>query len=29
MEFLMFMFNIVVAVVIGSLIFYLIEKIGK
>ena len=27
MEFLMFMFNVVVAVVVGSLIFYLIERI--
>ena len=29
MEFLYFTFNVAVAVVVGSLIFYLIEKIGK
>ena len=29
MEFLYFMFNVAVAVVVGSLIFYLIERIGK
>jgi hypothetical protein len=29
MEFLVFMFNLVVAVLVGSFIFYLIEKIEK
>ena len=29
MEFVMFIFNVAVAVVVGSLIFYLIERIGK